>query len=399
MGILIIFSVHSFILFTSSLLTMRAAFVAGALAAGTNAFPFFNQPRDVVTKYETATADLEKAQDTCKAGTVTVTNDEVNTVTVTREETKTFTVQVPASPSTYVGKGVPTAGGEADPIYTTTVWYSNDGEGHFTKPWDWNSNAGGNGKGDGKGNGNGAGWGGGYGGGWPSSSAWVDPSSTTTITQWYTPDASGHYTKPYHWAPNHPGPSARPSEHTQGPWQGPNGQHPGTTVTGWYCEGENGHYTKPWHPVTPGEVYTTYVTKTYTLDAPQTTTLTTTKVQGATTTTDYVTVTAAPSTTTLTTTQTIGGSTSTGYTTTTVPGGVSTLTTAQTVGGSTTTDVITTTVQPSATTLTTTQTVGGSTTTDVITTTVPAGPITTIITSTVTAPAQTSVVTSTVTGD
>merc|ERR1712000_639337 len=375
MGILIIFSVHSFILFTSSLLTMRAAFVAGALAAGTNAFPFFNQQRDVVTKYETATA-LEKPQDTCQAGTVTVTNDEVNTVTVTREETKTFTVQVPASPSTYVGKGVPTAGGEANPVYTTTVWYSNDGEGHFTKPWDWNSNAG-------KGAGNGAGYGGGYGGGWPSPSAWVDPASTTTITQWYTPDASGHYTKPYHWVPNHPGPSARPSEHTQGPWQGPNGQqHPGTTVTGWYCEGEKGQYTKPWHPVTPGEVYTTYVTKTYTLDAPQTTTLTTTKVQGATTTTDYVTVTAAPSTTTLTTTQTIGGSTSTGYTTTTVPGGVSTLTTTQTVGGSITTDVITTTVQPSATTLTTTQTVGGSTTTDVITTTVPAGPITTIITST-----------------
>ncbi|KAI7641276.1 hypothetical protein KC318_g21917, partial [Hortaea werneckii] len=95
---------------------MRAALVAGALAAGTNAFPFFNQPRDVVTKYETATADLEKAQDTCKAGTVTVTNGGANTVTVTREETKTFTVQVPASPSTYVGKGVPTAGGEADPI-------------------------------------------------------------------------------------------------------------------------------------------------------------------------------------------------------------------------------------------------------------------------------------------
>merc|ERR1711939_667347 len=371
MGILIIFSVHSFILFTSSLLTMRAAFVAGALAAGTNAFPFFNQPRDVVTKYETATA-LAKAQDTCQAGTVTVTNDEVNTVTVTREETKTFTVQVPASPSTYVGKGVPTAGGEANPVYTTTVWYSNDGEGHFTKPWDWNSNAGGNDYDSGKGAGNGAGYGGGYGGGWPSPSAWVDPASTTTITQWYTPDASGHYTKPYHWVPNHPGPSARPSEHTQGPWQGPNGQqHPGTTVTGWYCEGEKAQYTKPWHPVTPGEVYTTYVTKTYTLDAPQTTTLTTTKVQGATTTTDYITTTAAPSTTTLTTTQTVGGSTSTGYTTTTVPGGV--------------------------TTLTTTQTVGGSTTTDVITTTVPAGPITTIITSTVTAPPQTSVVTSTVT--
>merc|ERR1711939_1292456 len=373
MGILIIFSVHSFILFTSSLLTMRAAFVAGALAAGTNAFPFFNQQRDVVTKYETATA-LAKAQDTCQAGTVTVTNDEVNTVTVTREETKTFTVQVPASPSTYVGKGVPTAGGEANPVYTTTVWYSNDGEGHFTKPWDWNSNAGGNDYDSGKGAGNGAGYGGGYGGGWPSPSAWVDPASTTTITQWYTPDASGHYTKPYHWVPNHPGPSARPSEHTQGPWQGPNGQqHPGTTVTGWYCEGEKGQYTKPWHPVTPGEVYTTYVTKTYTLDAPQTTTLTTTKVQGATTTTDYITTTAAPSTTTLTTTQTLGGSVSTGYVTTTVGAGV--------------------------TTLTTTQTVGGSTTTDVITTTVPAGPITTIITSTVTAPPQTSVVTSTVTGD
>merc|ERR1712072_1446330 len=390
--ILIIFSVHSFILFTSSLLTMRAAFVAGALAAGTNAFPFFNQQRDVVTKYETATA-LAKAQDTCQAGTVTVTNDEVNTVTVTREETKTFTVQVPASPSTYVGKGVPTAGGEANPVYTKTVWNSNDG-----------GNAGGNADGQG----NGAGYGGGYGGGWPSPSAWVDPASTTTITQWYTPDASGHYTKPYHWVPNHPGPSARPSEHTQGPWQGPNGQqHPGTTVTGWYCEGENGQYTKPWHPVTPGEVYTTYITKTLTLDAPKTTTLTTTKVQGATTTTDYITTTAAPSTTTLTTTktlggsvstgyvtttvgagvtktltttQTVGGSTSTGYTTTTVPGGVTTLTTTQTVGGSTTTDVITTTVQPSATTLTTTQTVGGSTTTDVITTTVPAGPITTIIT-------------------
>merc|ERR1711881_453354 len=88
MGILINFSVHSFILLIFSLLTMRAAFVAGALAAGTNAFPFFNQPRDVVTKYETATAELEKAQDTCKAGTVTVTNGGANTVTVTREETK-----------------------------------------------------------------------------------------------------------------------------------------------------------------------------------------------------------------------------------------------------------------------------------------------------------------------
>merc|ERR1712072_260525 len=172
MGILINFSVHSFILLIFSLLTMRAAFVAGALAAGTNAFPFFNQPRDVVTKYETATAELEKAQDTCQAGTVTVTNDEVNTVTVTREETKTFTVQVPASPSTYVGKGVPTAGGEANPVYTTTVWYSNDGEGHFTKPWNWlpshGNNAGGNGKGNanghgnGQGNGHGAGYGGGY---------------------------------------------------------------------------------------------------------------------------------------------------------------------------------------------------------------------------------------------
>merc|ERR1712070_768030 len=371
MGILINFSVHSFILLIFSLLTMRAAFVAGALAAGTNAFPFFNQPRDVVTKYETATADLEKAQDTCKAGTVTVTNGGANTVTVTREETKTFTVQVPASPSTYVGKGVPTAGGEANPVYTKTVWYSNDGEGHFTKPWNWNSNAGGNAGGNADGQGNGAGYGGGYGGGWPSPSAWVDPASTTTITQWYTPDASGHYTKPYEWAPWQPGPSARPSEHTQGPWQGQNGQqHPGTTVTGWYCEGEKGQYTKPWHPVTPGETYTTYITKTYTLDAPQTTTLTRTQ-QGVSTTTEYITTTAAPSTTTVVTTQTIGGSISTGYVTTTVGAGVTkTLTTTQTVGGSTSTGYTTTTVPGGVTTLTTTQTVGGSTTTDVITTTV-----------------------------